>query len=241
MATQTRPISVDAPRPALRLPRLRQESLATQAYEHIKQNILSGAMQAGTPLVELELAAALGISRTPVREAIGRLRRDGLVEPLASGGNSVRALSLEEMRELFLIREALECLAMREFAVSSELEAHTETLKRLLERQRRASQRGDVDTFLAIDEEFHIAVCRLAGLHQAADLLGSLRERMRQAGLRAVAIKGRLPEVIGEHEAILHSLAGGDGARAQQALIAHLAATRKALEGATPQVLRAHS
>ncbi|HZQ27992.1 MAG TPA: GntR family transcriptional regulator [Acidimicrobiales bacterium] len=212
----------------LALPRLRQESLASRAYGELKQAILRGELQPGAALAEVELAAALGISRTPVREALALLRRDGLVEAVPGGGNVVRMLRAEEVRELFLLREALEALAVREFVGGAKKD--TDVLDGLLHRQRTAHTRRDVDAFLAADEEFHVTVSRLAGLPQVAELLVSLRERMRQAGLKAVTRPDRMAQVVAEHEAIVRAVRSGRADRAEKAVIAHLRATRAALD-----------
>ena len=211
----------------LKLPKLRQESLADRAYQELKRIILSGRLTPGTHLAEVELAEALSISRTPVREALALLRRDGLVESLPSGGNVVRVLPPEEVRELFLLREALERLAIREFI---RLKGDPDDLEKLLDRQERALDKTDVEQFLDADEEFHLSICRQANLPQAAQLLASLREKMRQAGLRAVLQEGRMRTVIGEHRAILDALRARRSEGALKALAEHLTATRKAFK-----------
>jgi DNA-binding GntR family transcriptional regulator len=208
----------------LGLPKLRLESLAERAYHELKASILSGDIEPGTALAEVDAAHAMGISRTPVREAFALLRRDGLLD-----GSIVRSLQADEVRELFLVREALECVALREYASSAR---DVGRLEGLLDRQRKAMARGDVEGFLTADEEFHLTVCREAGLTQVAGLLSALREKMRQAGMRAVAERGRMRSVIGEHEAIVEALRTRSAARATKALRHHLAQTRAAIESA---------
>lgn len=208
---------------------VRQASLAARAYEELKGAILSGQLAPGAPLAEVDLAEALGISRTPVREALALLRRDGLVEALAGGGNVVRTLEEGEVRELFLIRETLERLAVREHLAGTHSDEDTRVLRKLIDAQRQAASALDVEAFLEADEEFHLTICRQAGLEYVAELLVSLRDKMRQAGLGAVTQRNRMKNVIREHSAILKALtATADDAEA--AVSAHLSATRTAFD-----------
>ena len=217
----------------LALPRLRQESLASRAYQELKAAILRGELEPGAALGEVELAGLLGISRTPVREALAQLRNDGLVESTSTGGNVVRVLGRDEVRELFLLREALEALAVREFVGGGSRDVSP--LEAILDGQRAAAKKRDVEAFLAADEEFHVTLCREANLPQVAALLASLRERMRQAGLRAVTRPDRMATVLGEHEAILRAVRGGRADRAEKAVLAHLRATKAAFESTEPR------
>ena len=214
---------------ATRLRRLEQNSLAKRAYDELKAAILGGKLAPGSSLAEVELATALGISRTPVREALGRLRTNGLVEALPSGGNVVRSLSASEVRELFLVRDALEQLGVTEWVDHPEGQDLAE-LEELIEEQKRAERAHNLDRFLDADERFHFTISRQAALPQTADLLLSLRERMRQAGLAAIAQPDRLATVIKEHTAIFRALKSGDAAAARKALQQHLSVTRSALE-----------
>lgn len=207
------------------LPRIRQESLAERAYSELKEAILAGRLAPGSPLAEVELADALGISRTPVREALALLRRDGLIQPQPGGTNVVRVLDEAEVRELFLIREALECLTVRECIRAG---GDAEVLRPLLERQRAAHRADDVQAFLAADEDFHLAICHQAGLPHVAELLSSLRDKMRQAGLGAVTQADRMKAVLREHEMIVRSIRRGDGDAAETSIRRHLDATRSA-------------
>lgn len=201
------------------------ENRADRAYRELKAAILSGRLQPGASLGEVELAEALGISRTPVREALARLRADGLVD-----GTAVKELTAAEIRELFLLREALEALAVREFVATHGRGADVSALEALLARQRAARAAGDVEAFLDADEQFHLRIAELAGLPQVAQLLGALREKQRQAGLRAVADPARLPRVLAEHEAIVKAVRAGNADRASAAVLRHLSVTKNAFD-----------
>jgi DNA-binding GntR family transcriptional regulator len=224
----------------LGLPQLKQESLAQRAYQELKNSILSGKFPPGSQMAEVELAEAMAISRTPVREALAMLRSDGLVEGGAGGTSVVKTLASAEVHELFLIREALERLAVDEHIKTAD-EASIKELEGFLEQQREAVERNNVEGFLLADEEFHLSIARSAGLGQAAALLASLREKMRQAGLRAVLQKGRMELVLEEHAAIIEALRQRNADKAATALLKHLGKTRKAFESEMPQMAEASS
>jgi DNA-binding GntR family transcriptional regulator len=217
-----------------RLPNIQQASLAQRAYAELKQAILDGDMAPGAALAEVELADALGISRTPVREALALLRRDGLVDAVPGGGNVVHTLTAHEVRELFLLREAVESLAVRELAASHRRPEAVDAIQRVLDDQQQAYRRRDVAAFLDADERFHVAICQEAGLPQAAGMLVALRDKMRQAGLAAVTQPRRMPVVLREHQAIVEALRGRPRSQAVAALVRHLGATRDALAKSRP-------
>ena len=211
-----------------KLRRLQAASLAEQAYFELKEAILAGELAPGTALAETELADAMGISRTPVREALALLRRDGLVIQQPNASNVVRVLTDDEVRELFLIREALEGVAVREFIAHTADAASVAALRAILDAQRAAMAAGDVDGFLGADEEFHLTVCRRAGLEHVTELLAALRDRIRQAGLAAITAPERMAVVIDEHAAVVAALEARDPGAAEDAIRAHLSATQTA-------------
>jgi DNA-binding GntR family transcriptional regulator len=214
---------------------IHQPSLAQRAYEQLKEAILSGTLAPGAPLAEVELGEAMGISRTPVREALALLRRDGLVDAVPGGGNVVHALTDQEVRELFLVREALESLSVKEFVAgpAARRRSSVELLQAIVHEQRDAMKRADVAAFLDADERFHLTICEEAGLPQAGQMLVTLRDKMRQAGLGAVAHPQRMPVVLREHQAIVDALRSGPRTKAAAALGRHLAATREAIDHST--------
>jgi DNA-binding GntR family transcriptional regulator len=211
------------------LSRLRPETLRDRAYDEVRAAILRGRLAPGSSLSEQDVAAALGVSRTPVREALGRLRRDGLVAEVA-GVNVVRTISGAEARELFLIREAIECLAVRELGSIAVDAAAIATIEHHLDDQRRHASAGDHDAFLDADEAFHVELCRQARLPMVAEMLASLRAQIRLAGLMTIEIEGRTAAVLREHTAVLTALKSRDTHKAEAAIRRHLTATQQAVQ-----------
>jgi GntR family transcriptional regulator of gluconate operon len=139
-----------------------RRSLAEDAAERIREEILSGSLRQGERLVEARIAEQLGISRGPLREAFKILRAESLVVDLPNRGTFVVRLSPTDVREIFDLRAAIETRAAKALAQrAGETEVHE--LRRLLGRLEAATENGDVRAVARADLAFHEAVCRLSG------------------------------------------------------------------------------
>jgi len=199
-----------------------------RAYDAIRGAIVRGALLPGTALGEDELAAALGISRTPVRSALQTLLAEHLVENGPRRQVFVRGVSPEERREILLVREALERVAVREACARMTVD-ELDQLHVVVRRQRRAAERGATEEFIDLDDQFHLGIARAARLPILMRFLGQIRAMTRLMGLRAVTREGRFAQVLGEHESILAALEARDAEAARAALDAHLAQTSRIL------------
>src|SRR5256885_9263874 len=133
----------------------------TQVYAALRDAIIRAELEPGRRLSENELAAWLGVSRTPIREALVRLRDERLVAIVPQLGTFVSRVSPQAVADANFIREALECAAVREAAtVASEDEIAL--LEENLRAQERADQHADFDAFYVLDEEFHKMPCDLS-------------------------------------------------------------------------------
>lgn len=199
-------------------------------YDRIKDWILTGEFVPGALLGEGALAERLGVSRTPVREALGHLERDGLVEIVAHRGAFIRWPSAQDVEERFDIRIAIETLALRRaFSKLSE-----EVLRRLVERVR--AQRDGIEhaSFKEIEQlsiEVHMAVLEAAGNRRIVDLTHQLREQVYIASTLYRDPDGtvslpRVRQVADDHEAILSALLARDLPGAERELEAHLVRTK---------------
>lgn len=216
------------------------------AYEKVLDLILSGALPVDEPLSERGLAESLSLGRTPVREAIRALARDGLLEIRPARGTFVRGIRLEQMHELYEVREALEgraawLAAMR--GPTPELSAY----RRLFERAKRAvvpsaarpaasRARVDWDETYDTGAEFHIDVVRAARNGMLLELYLPIRMQFRLAmRLGRYYDKEWILEGIDDHLGILDAIEARDAVAAQDRMCAHLAASfaskRKILAG----------
>jgi DNA-binding GntR family transcriptional regulator len=201
--------------------------LAQRAYAAIRQAIRDGSLVHDEIYSEAALGDALGISRTPVREALIELSREGLVEIMRQRGFRLRALSDEEISEVFELREALEGYAVAKLAQRAE-DGAVGQLRALIERQRKAIEQPA--EFLALDEQFHLLIPRLVGLERTHAMIVNLRAVMWLIGTVTLSVHSRAPHVLEEHEAIVDAIAKGDGRGAQRALREHIRTTRSAFK-----------
>jgi DNA-binding GntR family transcriptional regulator len=199
------------------------------AYAVLRAGIIRRLLPPGTPLAEADLAEALGVSRTPIRSAVQSLLEEGLLETGAKRQVSVRRLDASERREIMLLREALERVAVVEAAATLD-DDEIDELRLLLLKQRRAASEPDIERFMDLDDQFHLAIARGARFPLLVRFLGQIRARVRLTGVHALGQSDRLDAVLDEHEAIIAALDAHDGERSQEALTRHLRATHDLLE-----------
>lgn len=202
---------------------------AAQAYSELRRRILYGELPGGSLLNEVETAEVLGVSRTPVREALRELLRDGLIEEGPRRQAVVITTSPELNREVFLMCTALECLAAREAAREPRRPEDYDQLHLITIRARRALEAEDVNAFLDTDDEFHLCIARIAGLPIAEDTIRRLRGYTRLRGLEQRWTLEQLKSAVDEHETILSALTQHDADAAEAAVAAHVTSGRDPL------------
>jgi DNA-binding GntR family transcriptional regulator len=159
------------------------------------------------------IAEDLGVSATPVREALADLNHSGLVEVSRNRGFIVRELTRRDLSEIVDLRLMLEVPAMRQLSQNigpSDLKLCTE----LMESGRTAAREGDLETFLELDRRFHLQLLELLGNRRLVQTVDKLRDETRLFGLRELARSNQLVESADEHEQLLVALAAGDSSAA---------------------------
>jgi DNA-binding GntR family transcriptional regulator len=203
-----------------------------RALDYVKTQVLTGAFPGGELISEGEVAAALGMSRTPVREAFLRLEAQGLLRLYPQRGALVVPVSSEEARAVIEAR-----LLLEEFAASKVVgrgpAACTAVFKRLsgeLQRQRDAAAVSDWREFLDADRAFHSVTLEESGNAILSGFYSSLRDRqMRMIGESAQRDPSRITTILDEHAGIADAFRDGDLQRVQQAVRTHLSSTVRAL------------
>lgn len=200
---------------------LDQRTLWQRAHEHLRDEIISGSLTPGTELNEVTLAELLGVSRGPIREALGRLAIEGLVTIRPRRGAVVRALSNEEFIEAYQVREALEMMAVR-LAVPKLTAEDLAAMESLIEEMALHAETGDVPRFFEANTEFHQRFFRAADNRMLAELYRQLRGQIDRHRLRSLELRGDLRRSIVEHRAILWAAAKGDVERAVHLTSEHI-------------------
>lgn len=200
-------------------------TLREDAYEALERLIIEGRLQPGQRLVETELAAELGISRSPLREALNALRHAGWVEFKPRQGSFVRVPSRREVEQFFHVRALLECETARLMASHPDPEACRQ-LKEIAERGK--DLRVDVDSGLSNNSAFHTAIAAGAGNAFLAEMCASLDKRLRWH-------TGPLPERGGqaceEHVRLSELIGQGDPESAVKLMRAHVMRTAETVLG----------
>ena len=189
------------------------------AYERLKAALARGELAPGARLFEPELAGLLGVSRTPVREALMRLAQEGLVELLPGRGARVRVLSPDEVAEVYEVRAALEAEAARLAALRASPAAKAALAEAEAELNRIPPE--DVAAQTAADARFHAALVAASGNRELERLFHQLDAKLALAR-RYSSDENQSPKTLAEHRAILEAILAGDPDRAAAAARAHI-------------------
>ena len=202
-------------------PALENLTLWQRVHTHLREEILSGELPAGSELQEVALSKTLGVSRGPIREAIGRLAAEGLVTVRPRRGAVVRALSSDEFIEAYQVREALETMAVR-LAVPKLTADDLAALEREIEEMSACGASGDVQGFFEANTAFHLVFFDAAGNRMLADLYRHVRAQIDRHRLRSLELRGDVSRSIAEHKAILRAAKAGDVDRAVHLVSEHI-------------------
>lgn len=235
--TSTQPPSAARPPAAAR-------SLREHAYVELRNRLMSGEFSFRDRLTEERLAALLGVSRTPVREALTRLAGDGLVEKRPDGGYYPAEPDLAGLRDLYEIRVVLELRGL-ERALDTGTRHDPELLEPLRDRWRklRADPPSPDPSFVALDEGFHLTLSRASGNVELANLLDAVNARIRPVRMHDFLTADRIHLTIEQHLGIVEYVLAGDVAEAVRALRRHVGESmdvveKRAARAITQMVLR---
>jgi DNA-binding GntR family transcriptional regulator len=199
-----------------------QRLLHETVVERLRDLIVRGDLAPETKLNERVLSAQLGISRTPLREAIRCLASEGLVELLPNRGAMVAPLRPEKVKEMFAVMGALEGLA-GELACANAQEADIVEIRALHYEMLAYHARVDLANYFRLNQQIHMKLLECTGNATLADIYRSLNAHVRRARYIANLSRERWDTAVREHEEILAALVARDGARLKNLLRDHLA------------------
>jgi DNA-binding GntR family transcriptional regulator len=196
-------------------------SLVGEAYEQIRRRILDNAWPPGHRALEQEVALALDMSRTPVREALLRLQNEGLVEVIPRHGMRVLPVSPNDMREIYQILTALECMAAELLAQRRPGDHELAPLVAATQAMDEALQADDLDAWAAADERFHAHLVDLAGNRQLQATVLNYWDRAHRARLFTLRLRPKPVNSTQEHMQMVDRLRAGDAPGAANVTRAH--------------------
>ncbi|WP_244488879.1 GntR family transcriptional regulator [Bosea sp. Leaf344] len=198
-----------------------RSTAASLVQDALRRAILSMQIAPGAALVEKDLTARFGLSRTPVREALIKLKEEGLVEIFPQAGTFVARIPVAAIPEAVFIRQALECATVQLLADRADVEA-IDRLDQIIARQHEAFELQDQETFHAADEDFHEELASLAGYPGVWKLAQAAKSQIDRCRRMTLPVPGRMAMVIAEHLSIVDALRRRDGEAAVAAMRKHL-------------------
>lgn len=206
----------------------RHQTLRERIHEELVRMIVSGELPPGAPIDERMLISRLSASRTPFREAIGTLEREGLVEIRPYRGFFVRRLSLKEVDDLYELRKTLECFAVR-LAVARLTDAHIVLFEGVLDAAVKALHDGDMAAYAAHDRRFHEAIAELSDNHALIDTLSRLALQIQMCRVLANQSREFAERAATERDEILAAFRARDGERAAALMAEHIADVKQSV------------
>lgn len=195
-------------------------SLADQVYDVLETDILSGKYTRGDILTEGKLCEQLGVSRTPIREALRRLEQESLIKE-TSKGCLVIGITEKDLDDIFIVREQLEGLAAS-FAATNFKDEEIEKLKSVLELQEFYLQKHDAEQIKVMDNRFHETLYSLSGSVVFYSILLSLHKKVQKYRKASIQSKSRATESVAEHRKIFDAIVARDAKLAEQYAAEHV-------------------
>ena len=202
------------------------KTIRQKVYEHLRETILIGEIKPGERVVESDIAGRIGTSRTPVREALHSLEREGLLESIPRIGYVVTTISEAEVSELSGIRLALEDLALR-WALEKNPRELVEGLRENIYRSEALLAEGDVKFFIEMDAQFHQIISEIADSKQLTEMTQSIRRHMLRYRIQSIYTAENVERAIAGHRLVFETVAEGKTKKARDALQAHIDQSRK--------------
>lgn len=203
---------------------VRGMSVGDHAYHTLRTMVLELELPPGAPLAETEMSERLGVSRTPIREALGRLAREGLVRQHPGRGAFVSEISIPDLIELYQMREALESHAARlaAEAIDDDGRRALSDLSDAFEQEREAIERGETESYYRLTARMDETIVGMAGNKRLGNALAEIWTQISRARRVASKSPARLLATVDEHVSLLTAIREGDAERAAREIRLHV-------------------
>jgi len=198
------------------------------AFERLRNAILKGHFKPGERLVESQIAEEMGISRTPIREAIRRLETEKLVVNLPRKGVVVAPLDMSQVKEIFAIRAALEGLAVK-LAMENFNHEIIKEMEDILKEMQKGIKSQDLDQIVECNTRFHDCIIKTAGSSKLFEMLQNIKEQIQRFRHSSLSVEGRPQIALEEHICILNHIKEKNTTNAQKMMEQHIENAGKAL------------
>lgn len=206
----------------------KQLSYKYKVYQKIKEDIITGVYLQGEVLNERKLAEAMGISRTPIREALQLLNRDGWIVDEVYKGAVVRTFDINYVMNVQKVRKALEILAIED-TINNISEQHINKLSNILLKQEQSLTDYNPTAFMKLDREFHEKIYSFSNNDVLLNLLKNINDIIRYFGIKVLLVPERSITTLMEHKAILDAIKKKDIESAKKAMENHMLMTSNAI------------
>ena len=202
------------------LKQFKSTSLADQVFDRLENDIIQGVYQKGEILTELKLVEQLGVSRTPIREALRRLEQERLIED-AGKGSRVLDITEDDLLDIMTIRERIEGVAAY-YATLNLTPENLKELTHLVDLQEFYFEKRDAERLRQVDDQFHDAICYLSKRNVIIDTVVPLMRKTRRYRRLAMDDWNRVPKTKQEHYEIFQAIASGDAKLAEELTAKHI-------------------
>ncbi len=196
-------------------------SLRQRIFRQIQNDILNGIYEPGENLIETKLSEELGVSRTPVREALRQLELEGLVQSIPNKGVTVKGVSSDDIQDIYTIRMLIEGLASR-WAAEKITAEELEELKEAVDLEEFYTMKSDYRQLLKLDTRFHDIIYKASKSMPLMHTLSTFHHYIQKARKISMSSAKRASEVLIEHKAIMQAIIDKDAARAEKLTIEHV-------------------
>jgi DNA-binding GntR family transcriptional regulator len=196
-------------------------SLRTRVFKHLEEHIINGKIMPGESLIETKISEELGVSRTPVREAIRQLELEGLVKSFPNKGSVVLGVSTQDIEDIYSIRMLIEGLAAK-WAAEKITSDEIDKLKDSVELSEFYNGKNNMDPLEGLDSKFHEIIYEACKSKPLKHMLATFHHYIQNARAVSLSAPGRARNAILEHRAILQAIQDHDSSGAEQLMYEHI-------------------